>query len=231
MTATLGDAGSHDDASYTGETGDSVISVQYARNKVTEFQQTLQALDQGYQAALAALAVPGLDDSTRADLQSLVDEFEGKRWILRTTGEAINLGAAAFNAAGGRLPVLSIPQTLGFLPALSIPMIAAVGTAAALIAWGRTWLQGLNDRLKLAQQLDAQTTPEAKAALAQATALADSAAATANGTGLAALMPLLKWGAIGLGGFLLFRALSSARRSNPRQLEYADDGDDEPEDD
>lgn len=227
MSATLGEAGvPHDDASYTGETGDSVVSQQYARNKITEFQQTLQALDAGYQSAVAALQVPGLDGDTADYLRGWIDDFEGKRWVLKTTAEAINLGAAAYNAAGGRMPSLSIPGTLGFLPALSVPMIVALGTAATLIAWGTTALNGLHDRLKYAQSLNAQLTPESKAELARSVVGVEAARGIAGGTGLSALVPVFKWGAIGLLGFFAIRALVSGRAQNPA-LEYVDEEDPE----
>ena len=125
------------------------------------------------------------------------------------TAEAINAGAAAINALGGRFPSLSIPGTLG-LPPLIVPaaMVAAVGTAAALIVWGSQWVQGVNDRLKRAQIIDAAT-PEQRASIVAAMAESDNAVSVAGSSMLASLAPTVKWVAIGIGAFLLYRAYMS----------------------
>jgi hypothetical protein len=121
----------------------------------------------------------------------------------------LNLGAAAINAAGGRLPQLSIPGTLGALPlALPFAAVAAVGTAATLMVWGREWLRGVNDRLKTAQLLEAQENPQAAAALARGIVESDAAVAIAEGSTLGAFAGVLKWAAIGVGAFMLYRALA-----------------------
>jgi hypothetical protein len=207
MARTLGDAWASENP--TPESSN-VMSLDYYRSKVTEYQSTLNALDSGYQAALVALDVPGLDPQTYSSLSASIDEFQSKRWSLKATAEAINMGAAAVNAAGGRMPELSIPGTLGFLPfALPIAAIVAVGTAATLIVWGQTWLRGVNERLKTAMLLEAQATPEDKAALAVAIQQSDQAVAMADASGLSALAPILKWGAIGIGAFMLWRAFGS----------------------
>jgi len=208
--STLGDRWGLEDP--TPESGD-VMSMDYYRAKVTEYQSVLNALDQGYQAALLALQVPGLDPQTYSSLSASVDEFESKKWTLKATAEAINMGAAVVNAAGGRMPELSLPGTLGFFPvALPIAAIVAVGTAATLIVWGQTWLRGVNDRLKTAMLLEAQATPQDKATLARAIQQGDQARALADAGGLSALAPILKWSAIGIGAFMLWRAFESRGR-------------------
>ena len=213
--ATLGDAGaSNSDASYTGSVSTSPVSLDYFRSKITEFQSTLQGLDVGYQAALNALdaGAGALDDATYYGLQDAVNEFQSKRWTMRATAEAINAGAAVINAAGGRMPSLNIPGTLGLLPAIPFAAIAAIGTAATLTVWGNTWLRGLNDRLKAAQLLDAQGTPEARAALAVSIAQSDAAIATAEASGFSALAPLLKWVTVGVGAWMLWKAFQSFKK-------------------
>ena len=206
---TLGDAWASEDP--TPES-DSVMSLDYYRAKVTEFQSVLNGLDAGYQAALSALDISGLDPGTVVALNGAVSEFQSKRWTLKATAEAINMGAAVVNAAGGRMPQLSIPGTLGFAPlALPLAAVVAIGTAATLIVWGQSWLRGVNDRLKTAMLLEAQATPEARQALAVAIQQADQAASAAEVSGIAALAPLLKWGAIGIGAFMLWRAFESSK--------------------
>ncbi len=207
MNRTLGDAWASEDP--TPDSG-SALSLDYYRAKVTEYQSVLNALDGGYQAALSALEISGLDPGTVVALNGAISEFQSKRWTLKATAEAINMGAAVVNAAGGRMPQLSIPGTLGFAPiALPLAAIVAVGTAATLIVWGQSWLRGVNDRLKTAQLLEAQATPEARQALAISIQKADQAASESESTGFAALAPLLKWGAIGIGAFMLWRAFGS----------------------
>lgn len=205
-TQTLGDAGaSNDDASYTGAHAGSVISADYYRQKITEFQSVLTALDEGYRAIQAAYYVEGIDPQALQGLDELMREYESKRTTLRLTAEAINAGAAAINAAGGRMPSLSIPQTLGIPFALPLAAVAAVGTAGVLISWGVTWLRGVNERLKFAQALAAQDSPEAAAALAAEVTRSDAAIRMADASPMSSLAPLLKWGALALGAFLAFK--------------------------
>lgn len=209
QTQTLGDAGApNDDASYGGPVSTSALSMDYYRSKITEFQSVLNAVDEGYRAATSALQSGALDPASADDLRALLADYDSRRFTLRATAEAINAGAAVVNAAGGRMPSLSLPGTLGLLPAaLPFAAVAAVGAAAVLITWGREWIAGVNDRLKSAQLIAAQDTPEKAAALAASIAQSDAALRVAEGSGLAALSTWIKWGAIALGGYMVWRAL------------------------
>ena len=152
-----------DDESYSGEApSTSMLSMDYYRNKAREFQSTMNALDEARTAAVNTLSL-GVDPETSAYLQGWLTEFEGRRGWLRGIAEGINLASEVVNAAGGRMPVLSIPRGLGILPAiaLSATSIAAFGAVAAAVTWGAQAVSGLNDRLATAQLLDAQATPEA----------------------------------------------------------------------
>lgn len=220
MNDNLGEAGApHDDVSYAGaDPAASALSLDYYREKVREFQTTLTALDAGYAAAENALVNLPLDPETQQGLSDWINEYQGKRWTLKATAEAINMGAAAINAAGGRMPVLSLPQTLGIAPAIPVAAIVATATAATLILWGRDALKILRDYLARAQLLDTAT-PEQRQELARAMTEADSAVRIAESSGVAALAPVLKWGAIAIGAYLAWKALApmiSARRGNPR---------------
>lgn len=187
----------------------SPFAMDYYRQKAAEFQTTLDALDRTYWAASGALGTGALDATTAAALEAALTDYESRRTSLRVTAEAINAGAAAINALGGRFPSLSIPGTLG-LPPLIVPaaMVAAVGTAAALIVWGSQWVSGVNDRLKRAQIIDAAT-PEQRASIVAAMAESDNAVSVAGSSMLASLAPTVKWVAIGIGAFLLYRAYMS----------------------
>ena len=187
----------------------SPFAMDYYRQKAAEFQTTLDALDRTYWAASGALGTGALDATTAAALESALSDYESRRTALRVTAEAINAGAAAINALGGRFPSLSIPGTLG-LPPLVAPaaLVAAIGTAAALIVWGSQWVSGVNDRLKRAQVIEAAT-PEQRARIVEAMAESDNAISVASSSFLASLAPTAKWIAIGIGAFLLYRAYTN----------------------
>ena len=202
----LGEAGViNDDASYSGAQSGSLVSADYYRQKITEFQTVLTALDSAYQAAQNAYYIEGIDPGALQGLDELMREYEAKRTTLRITAEAINAGAAAINAAGGRMPVLSLPATLGMSFALPLVAASAIGAAAALIVWGREWLRGVNERLKFAQAIAAQDTPEAAAALAREVARADIAQREAESSPVSALAPIFKWGAVAVGAFFAWK--------------------------
>ena len=187
----------------------SPFAMDYYRQKAAEFQTTLDALDRTYWAASGALGTGALDATTAAALESALSDYESRRTALRVTAEAINAGAAAINALGGRFPSLSIPGTLG-LPPLVAPaaLVAAIGTAAALIVWGSQWVSGVNDRLKRAQVIEAAT-PEQRARIVEAMAESDNAISVASSSFLASLAPTVKWVAIGIGAYLIYRAYTN----------------------
>jgi hypothetical protein len=184
----------------------SPFALDYYRRKAVEFQQVLDALDRSYWAASGALGTGALDDATVAALEAALADYESRKGSLRLTAEAINAGAAAINSMGGRFPRLSIPGTLGLPPLLApAALVAAIGTAAALIAWGSQWIAGVNDRLKRAQIIEG-TSPANRDAIIRAIAESDNAVNVAEGSFLASLAPTVKWLAVGIGAFLLYRA-------------------------
>lgn len=187
----------------------SPFSMDYYRRKAVEFQQVLNALDRSYWAASGALGTGALDDATATALEAALADYESRKGSLRLTAEAINAGAATINAMGGRFPRLSIPGTLGLPPLLApAALVAAIGAAAALIAWGSQWIAGVNERLKRAQIIEG-TSPANRDAIVRAIAESDNAVNVAEGSFLASLAPTVKWVAIGIGAFLLYRAYSN----------------------
>jgi hypothetical protein len=202
---TLGDAWGAD----TPPDAPSPFSMDYYRRKAVEFQQVLDALDRSYWAASGALGTGALDDATATALEAALADYESRKGQLRLTAEAINAGAAAINSMGGRFPRLSIPGTLGLPPLLApAALIAAIGAAAALIAWGSQWIAGVNERLRRAQIIEG-TSPANRDAIVRAMAESDNAVNVAEGSFLASLAPTVKWVAIGIGAFLLYRAYSN----------------------
>jgi hypothetical protein len=182
----------------------SLLSMSYWQGKAQDFQRTLIALDAGYSAAQTALSSPdalAADPELQSDLSALMDEFQSKRTALRLTAEAINGGASIVNALGGDFQKLNIPSTLGIAPlAFPVAAVGAFAVAATLIAWGVTWLRGLNQRLARAQLLSADPT------LAAAMQQSDDAAQQAESTGFSSIANLVKWGGIALAAWIAWRA-------------------------
>jgi hypothetical protein len=178
----------------------------YYRTKAREFQVMLDALDRSYFAASGALATGALDSASVDALTAAIQEYEGRKLLLRTTAEAINAGAAVINGLGGRFPVLSIPGTLGLPPIIApAALIAAIGAAAALITWGSQWISGINERLRRAQLIEGASANQ-RDAVVRAIVDSDNAVTVAEGSFLASLAPTVKWVALGIGAFLLYRA-------------------------
>lgn len=196
----IGDAGiPNTDASYAGESGESSLSVQYWRDKITEFQRTLNALDETYRAATDFLAVSG-DSQTVQYLNEAISEFDFKRTALKLAAEGVNVAAATINAAGGRFPQLSIPQGLGVAPiVIGAGAVAAIGAAAALTSWGMTWIQGVNERMAYAALMQPND-PEIARILARGKAAQAEAEGRNSGMfgGIGQIAPYIKWGAVAL---------------------------------
>lgn len=208
----IGDAGTGNIV-YTGDEGDapSALSAEYYRRKVVEFQQVLDALDQGAAAAWSAIQTNALPYEDEAALLDSLAEFDARKSTLRLTAEAINAGAAAWNALGGRMPSLSVPMGLGALPVIPLALIGAVATAATLIVWGRTWLDGVNARLQQAALLSAIEDPEKRAEVAAAASAAASAVQLADSSPLSSIASVAKWVSIGAIAFLAVKAFLAWR--------------------
>lgn len=199
------------DASYSGDVSSSPVSLDYWRTKITEFQSTLNAVDQIYQASLVAADVAP-DSAERDALLSGVDEYLSRRALFKTAAEGLNLGAAAVNAVGGRMPVLSIPATLGVGP-LVFPAVAvaALTTAAILIEWGRQWAQVQTSRIEEARRTIELMPdgPDKTLALSTAAGAASQAAAAAAATDspLASIASIVKIGGLVILAFLGYKML------------------------
>lgn len=212
------------DPAYTGATdAPGLMSLDYYRDKVREFQIVLNALDSAYQAGVYILA-DTVDESLASDLRLMLDEYDQKKVAFRLAAETLNAGASIINQSGGRFPNLSIPQSLGI--AIPLPMLAVVGTVAALIVWGNTWITGLNNRL--------QTELEYKSKIAAAKEMSDPAArdralaeipglqsaleqtrastVAATGSPLSDIAGILKWGTIAIAGYLIYQRFFAEKK-------------------
>lgn len=196
--STLGDAGPHDDGSYTGET--SAVSLDYFREKYREFQVCMNAADQAYQAGLAVAQI-----AYDAELDALLTEYENRSTTVRATAEALNAGANIVNASGGRMPVLSIPATLG-LPPLLMPaaVVAAVAAAATYVGWSLGYVAAMTRAIEVVNNSSADA--DAKAEITRQLQRAKAAAQLGSGTSLSLLSGPVKIIAIGALAFLAWRA-------------------------
>ena len=164
-----------------GFTGtNSPVSLSYYQQKIVEFQNLLNGMDRAYTAA-NDLYWENIDPALADDLKKYLDDFDSKKWEFRAAAEALNLAVNGANLVGADFPSITVPSTLGVVPLVAAGVIAAaVATAAALIVWGNTWLQGLNQRLRDQELLGQVSDPAKKDALIKTQLEVEAAAAEAN---------------------------------------------------
>ena len=168
-------------------------------------------MDAAAQAAQSALW-DDIDPKLSEDLQAYLDEFDGKKWEYKAAAEALNLAINGANLVGGEFTPLAIPTTLGVIPLVTAGVIAAaVATAAALIVWGNTWLQGLNQRLRDKELIASVSDPAKRDALIAAQVAVDQAAVEANASPLSSISNIVKWLAIGAVAYFAFSAYKQVR--------------------
>ena len=195
-----------------GFTGtNSPVTLSYYQQKIVEFQNLLNGMDAAAKAAQSALW-DDIDPKLSADLQAYLDEFDSKKWEFRAAAEALNLAVNGANLVGGDFPNITVPSTLGVVPLVAAGVIAAaVATAAALIVWGNTWLQGLNQRLRDQELIGSVTDPVKRDKLIQTQMEVEAAAAEANASPLSSISNIVKWLAIGAVAYFAFNAYKQVR--------------------
>lgn len=192
------------------------VTVEYWRQKASEFQATMNAVDTIAQESWALASVLP-EGQQRDDILAGLDEMESKRASMKATAEGINAAAAVINAAGGRFPVLSLPPALG-LPPLALPA-AAVGAftlAATLVSWAVGWVRVQTARIgSSTAALDYIEDPETRAQvageIARTRAAAERAVATATDSPLASIAGMVKWAGIAALAFFAYRAYMGTR--------------------
>jgi hypothetical protein len=169
------------------------FQLDYYRNKVVEFQNVLDQLDASAVQAMF-LIDQDIDPELTADLQDFLLQYDQKKGQFRTAAEALNFAINGANQIGANFPTLRIPSGLGFVPLAAGAAIAgALAVAAALIVWGRDWIAGLNDRLKVAMVLDKITDPQKRDAVAESIAKIDAAQKAADSSPLSSIANIVKW--------------------------------------
>lgn len=200
QTATLGEVGPHDDLSYEGPS--SAVSLDYFRQKYGEFQQCMNAADQAYNAGLLVHQI-----SPSEEIDALLLDYEQRSAGVKATAEALNAGAAAVNAMGGRMPVLSIPATLG-LPPLLLPaaVVAGVAAAATYVGWSLGYVSAMTRAIEVVNESTADA--ESKAEITRQLQRSRDAARIGSGTSLALFSGPLKIIALGALAFLAYKAFN-----------------------
>jgi len=195
-----------------GFTGtNSPVSLSYYQQKIVEFQNLLNGMDRAYTAA-NDLYWENIDPALADDLKKYLDDFDSKKWEFRAAAEALNLAVNGANLVGADFPSITVPSTLGVVPLVAAGVIAAaVATAAALIVWGNTWLQGLNQRLRDQELLGQVSDPAKKDALIKTQLEVEAAAAEANASPLSSISNIVKWLAIGAVAYFAFNAYKQVR--------------------
>lgn len=198
-------------------TDPSVFSLDYFRQKVTEYQVALNGVD-----ALSATLTDVLDNAVSDDVSQqtldFMDEIDARKSSMKITAEAINAAAAAINYLGGRAPQLSIPGTLGFAP-LVIPAgtIALVAAAVAIVVWVRDLTGRVAEYYGRQQVIDAQPTAEARGAVAAAAGVADNVLKTSDNSIFTVAGNAIKWAAIGLLAWLAWQQFGGRGASRRRR--------------
>ena len=187
------------------------VALSYYQQKIIEFQNLLNGMDAAAQAAQSALW-DDIDPQLSKDLQTYLDDFDSKKWEFRAAAEALNLAINGANLVGGDFPNITVPSTLGVVPLVAAGVIAAaVATAAALIVWGNTWLQGLNQRLRDKELIASVSDPAKRDQLITAQVAVEQAAVEANASPLSSISNIVKWLAIGAVAYFAFSAYKQVR--------------------
>ena len=187
------------------------VALSYYQQKIIEFQNLLNGMDAAAQAAQSALW-DYIDPQLSKDLQTYLDDFDSKKWEFRAAAEALNLAINGANLVGGDFPNITVPSTLGVVPLVAAGVIAAaVATAAALIVWGNTWLQGLNQRLRDKELIASVSDPAKRDQLITAQVAVEQAAVEASASPLSSISNIVKWLAIGAVAYFAFSAYKQVR--------------------
>ena len=185
------------------------LTVDYYKQKVVEFQNLLYNLQSAREGMIGLVDYGPVE--IRPELTALLDELDSKIGRYRQIAELLNLGINGINKVGAGFPTLTIPNGLGVAPLVVASGIgAAIGVAAALIVWGKTWLQNANDAAKRAQ-LYGYLPPEQRAAAAASALKIEQAAAASAVSPLSSIANITKWVAIAAVAYFAYQAFQKTR--------------------
>lgn len=202
---TLGDAwGREPDTDPTA----SPVQLDYYRNKVLELQRVLNALDTAYRSADEALNSGALTLESQESLAQWMADYLDRRDWLRNIAATVVTATEAANAVGVRMPVLSLPSTLGALPLVGLATVIAA--AAVAITWGMEALRGYNERSRRLQLIESAS-PAQRQTVIDAMQRADSAVQESQTGTLAQLAPMVKYAALAAVAWFAWRAYKGGR--------------------
>jgi hypothetical protein len=192
-----------------------VFSVDYYRNKVSEFQAVLLEMDAS--AAIARQMIQDdVDPEITAGYQADIQAFEAKKGQFRAAAEALNFAISGANLVGGGFKPVRVP---GQLAALPLPVIAGVAAAVAvaggLIIWGRDWIAGINQRTLEAARLGTLS-PEARERVIRAQQELEAAQKRAEESPISAIAGAAKWIGWAVAAYFIWRTVegfSKGRRA------------------
>jgi hypothetical protein len=193
------------DVGYAGaDTDPSIFSLDYYRNKVREFQDSLNRTA-AIAEAFEAMPVWALDDTSRQEINSWLSDYYARRaWIIEAAN-GVNLLAQGANAVGIRFPVVSVPTGLNALPPLlAIAGIAALTAIVAVVEWSAT--KQAQAKLIADQITLIATVPEDQRA-ALLTGIQNVQNVAAQGSISATIANSLKWIVIAAGVFVAGKLL------------------------
>jgi hypothetical protein len=202
------------DSGYTGDVADEGISrfadLDYYRNKIREFQVHLNALA-ATADTLTELRAQTSNPALAEDIDAWLADFEANKTALLVAAEAVNAAAQSANTLGVRMPVLQIPQRLAALPPLAI---AAIAGAVAGTAWAVSYAI---DRVAAARAVITRKEtlallPEEERAAALAADQKIELAQRNAQTFVGSVADIVKWIALGVAGWFVYKALSEAIR-------------------
>jgi hypothetical protein len=175
----------------------------YYRDKIREFQQTMNALAETASVMRSLADTPSPEQDL---IQSWLDDYEAKRWQFIAAAESLNAAAQAANALGFRMPVVTVPQGLAAAPLVIAGVASAVAVAAGLIAWAVDRIaqaRAIAQRMALIAELPPEKRAEAIAA-EQRIELAQMAASP-----ISRIADIVKWVAIGVAVYFGYQAWKS----------------------
>jgi len=184
----------------------SVFSVDYYRNKVSEFQAVLLEMDAA--AAIARQMIQDdVDPEITAGYQADIQAFEAKKGQFRAAAEALNFAISGANLVGGGFKPVRVPGQLAALPVAVIAGVAAaVAVAGGLIIWGRDWIAGINQRTLEAARL-ATLSPEARERVIRAQQELEAAQNRAEGSPITAIAGAAKWIGWAVAAYFIWRTV------------------------
>lgn len=186
----------------------SMLSLDYYRQKIVEFQSVMDAMD-GAAQIMRATIDEELSPEITETMQAALASYDMKKGAFRTAAEAINFAVNGANQIGANLPTLRA-NTLGLAPVVLAAISGAVATVAALIVWGRDWINEANNRLRI--QLESVTDPVARERLALQSMQLDGVARAASASPLASVAGIVKWVAVGALAWFAYRAWSEYQK-------------------